>query len=174
MFLNQIVKNRRSIRRYKDQPLSRDQIDTICQAALGAPSANNKKPVHLLLIDKGPDIERIASVKEGSANFYANAPLCILVLVDRDKAPLTYMQDASIAAAYLQAQVADMGLGSCWINLLGRKSQDGRESEQVLKDWFNIPENLFINCLIPVGYPDENPGPRELEDGNDRVHRGSF
>lgn len=174
MFLDDIVRRRRSIRKYKEEALDPAQVELICQAALGAPSANNRKPVDLVLIDKREDIERIASVKEGSAPFYAQAPLCILVLVDRDRAGLTYMQDGAIAAAYLQAQVADLGLGSCWINLLGRKHPDGRLAEEVLKDWFHIPENYFINCVIPVGYPAEDPGPREAEDWKVRVHRGGF
>lgn len=174
MFLDEIVRKRRSIRKFKEDELSQDQINLICQAALEAPSANNKKPVELLLIQNRQDIEKIASVKVNSPNFYANVPLCILVLVDKELAGLTYMQDASIAAAYIQAQVADMGLGSCWINLLGRKHPDGREASQVLREWFAIPEKYFINCVIPVGYPNEIPSPRKKEEIRKRIHLGAF
>ena len=66
-----------------------------------------------------------------------------------------FVEDASIAAVFMQLQAEELGLGSCWIQVRNRCAADGTPAEDIVRDTLSIPENLTVECIITVGHKDE-------------------
>lgn len=106
--------NRRSIRRYTDQPVSSDQLDLILKAGQAAPSAMNQQPWYFVAIQRKDMIEQLASLLTENEDPYYNAPLLIVVFADKKAySPVT---DAALAIANMMLAAQALQLGTCWID----------------------------------------------------------
>ena len=85
-----------------------------------------------------------------------------MVTVD-STASEAWIEDASVAASFMQLQAADLGLGSCWIQVRGRFAADGTPSEEYVQDALGIPETCPVLCIITIGHKDEVRKPQDLE-----------
>lgn len=83
-----------------------------------------------------------------------------MILGDKELSPGTYFQDECIAATIMQLQVHDMGLGSCWVNIVGGQYDENTTSYEYLLKEFDIPEKFDIQCIIGIGHPAEDPEPK--------------
>lgn len=109
---------RRSVRAYKPEQISKDELDAVLKAGLCAPSAMNRQPTVMLVVQ---DKETIALLSKLNAQvmgrdidpFYA-APTVIVVLADRTVP--THIEDGSLVLGNLMNAANALGLGSCWIN----------------------------------------------------------
>src|SRR5699024_455063 len=109
----------------------------ILSCGLRAPSAKNARPVELIVVKEKKTLKELGSFKERNAHFIPEAAGAIVVVVNRQKAPATYEEDASIVCSYLELAIADLGLGSCWVNAIGNNHADGRPAGEVLKEMFH-------------------------------------
>ncbi|MGL5760348.1 MAG: nitroreductase family protein, partial [Cetobacterium sp.] len=73
-------------------------------------------------------------------------------------------EDASIVSFSIQLKAFELELGSCWINVKDRKTSDNTESEEYIKNNFNIPSHLKIVSIISLGYPNEHKPPHDDKD----------
>lgn len=174
MELIDVIKNRRSIRKFEDKKVEREKIEACLEAARLAPSACNSQPWHFIVIDE-PEIKD-KFCKEAFSGVYAmtkwaeKAP--VLIAAVSDKGSFTsrignffrrtefYLVDQGIACEHLVLRAWDLGLGSCWIGWLN--------SDKAEK-FFNLPKGKKIEHLIALGYPAENPTPRPRTALNDIV-----
>ena len=109
--------NRRSIRRYTDQPVSSDQLDLILKAGQAAPSAMNQQPWYFVAIQRKDMIEQLASLLTENEDPYYNAPLLIVVFADKKAySPVT---DAALAIANMMLAAQALQLGTCWMITAG-------------------------------------------------------
>jgi nitroreductase len=69
-------------------------------------------------------------------------------------------EQVMIAVAYMTLEAVNQGLGTCWVGAMSPK-----DAHQVM----NLPDNLFVQALIPLGYPDEDPKPRPRKDFDEIV-----
>lgn len=101
--------NRRSIRRYTDQPVSSDQLDLILKAGQAAPSAMNQQPWYFVAIQRKDMIEQLASLLTENEDPYYNAPLLIVVFADKKAySPVT---DAALAIANMMLAAPGTAVG---------------------------------------------------------------
>ena len=101
--------NRRSIRRYTDQPVSSDQLDLILKAGQAAPSAMNQQPWYFVAIQRKDMIEQLASLLTENEDPYYNAPLLIVVFADKKAySPVTDAGDCQYDAGGAGAAVGDV------------------------------------------------------------------
>lgn len=174
MNLDQVIRKRRSVRNFSDQALTKEEINALAETALMAPSAVNYRPVELIIVTDPEKINQLASFKTHYAQFIDQAPVAFIVIGDSRKLERTIVQDTSIVTTQLMLKAIDLGLGSCWVNVPGGEHEDGRPADQVLRDWFDIPDHYYINAVIPVGHPVTEPEPRDYDDLEEKIHREKF
>ncbi len=152
MDFRDLVQKRRSIRKYTDEELSPEQVQTILRAALMAPTSKSTRAWHFVVVDERGTIERLSQCKSAGAEFVAGAPLAVVVLMDTEATDV-WVEDASIAAAAMQYQAADLGLGSCWAQVRGRGLADGTPADEVLRGLLGYPDTCTAEAIIAFGHP---------------------
>ena len=152
MEFKDIVQKRRSIRKFTDQELSPEQTQTILRAALMSPTSKSTRAWHFIVVDNKELLRQVAQCKSAGADFVADAPLAVIVLMDQEKTDV-WVEDASIAAVTMQYQAAELGLGSCWAQVRLRGHMDGPLADEILRDIFGYPSNFIAECIIAFGYP---------------------
>lgn len=156
---------RRSVRKYTAEPVKDEVLDKVLEAGLYAPTAkNNQKPIMVAVRDK-ETIDKLskanAAIMGVETDPFYGAPCVIVVLAD--PAMPTWIDDGSLVMGNLLNAAHALGLGSCWINR-AREYYDTAEGKELLKKW-GIPESYrgVGNCIL--GYPDEEPAPKERQEG---------
>jgi nitroreductase len=140
----EVLKSRRSIRKYKDTPVSRDKILKLLEAARIAPSASNKQPWHFIVVEDKEKIRQLAK-----SEWAAKAPMMIVGLADQESSPNWCSNDLGVALEHIALTATDLGLGLCWMGQTGR--------EDLIKKLLDIPDNYRPVVVMPIGVPDESP-----------------
>ena len=117
---------RRSIRKFKDEPISQEIIEELLIAAMSAPSACNKRPWEFYIITNK---DKLQELKKASRFARYDAPLAIVVCGNLSHAlPLSFssywIQDCSAATQNILLRVTDLGLGAVWCHALSKVSSD--------------------------------------------------
>lgn len=155
--LQQLLLERHSIRRYTDQPLPAEDVKTILEAALLAPSSKSKRPWQFVVVDDRSTLAALSECKDFGAKPLAGAAMAVAVVSDPAESDC-WLEDASIAAIFMHLQAAALGIGSCWIQIMGRDK--GEESaEDIVRTILDIPESLKVPCIMTFGYSDETRKP---------------
>lgn len=150
----ELAQERYSVRSYLERPVEKEKIMAILEAARLAPSAVNYQPVHFIVITDPTIKDRV--VDAYPRDWFRNAPVLIVACGDhsqswkrkdgKDHCDI----DVAIAVDHLILAAADVGLGTCWVCAF-----DAEKVHEVLE----LPDNLEVTALIPVGYPDDNRRP---------------
>lgn len=172
-FHNLIV-NRRSIRKYTQEPLTPEAVQSLLEAALLAPTSKNSRAWHFVVIEDRGDLERLSHCKSNYATSIAGCSLAIVIAMDEAKDE-AYIEDAAVAASYIQLQAADLGLGSCWVQVRGRFTADNESSEEIVREITGIPDEYPVICIISIGHKDEERRPQNVDKLLwERVHVGRY
>ena len=165
MELSEVIRKRRSIRKFKDDPIPKEMINEIIKSAMFAPSAVNRRPVHLLVIEDRETIGKIRKLRESAFRFLETAPLAIVIAVENVG---TWESDGAIVSTFIQLTCVDLGLGSCWGHIAEIVENEARKL-------LNIPERYRVLCVVGIGYPDEEKSPHdESEIDEKRIHWERF
>jgi nitroreductase len=161
---------RRSIRRYTDQPVEPEKLDLLLQAAMAAPSAMNCRPWEFIVVT---DPERLAQFRSRLAFGNRNAPAAIVVcgnpgLSTNPAARLFWVQDCSAAAENILIAAVGLGLGTVWIGV-----HPVSAFVKVVRQSMALPRKVTPLCIIYVGYPVEDKPARTQYDPQ-RVHRQKY
>ncbi len=161
MFLS-LIQKRRSIRKFLQKPVEREKIDMLIEAALRAPSSMGSKPCELIIVTERDLLEKLSMAKQHGSTFLKNAPLGIVVCADPDKSDV-WVEDASIVSIFVQLTAESMGLGNCWIQIRERAHNNSQSAQEYISRLLNVPENIKVESIIAVGYPDEQKPPHKKE-----------
>ena len=153
-----LLKQRRSIRKYKDKAVEQEKLDIILKSALLSPSSRGIRPWEFIVVTDKEMLEKLSQCKAHSAQFLKDAPLGIVVIADSTASDV-WIEDVSIASTIIQLTAQSLGLGSCWIQVRNRKTADNRSSEDYIKELLNIPEKYSVDNIIAIGYPAEEKKP---------------
>lgn len=169
-----LIVARRSIRRYTDEPIEPGDVKLILEAALLAPTSKSARDWQFVAVEDPQKLSLLAGCKPHGANPIEGCRLAIAVLGNPELSD-AWVEDASIAAAYIQLQAADLGLGSCWIQVRGRFTADDIPSEEYIQEQLGIPDTLPVLCVITLGHPAEERKPQNVEKLLwERVHIGQW
>lgn len=157
-----LLKNRRSIRKYKEEKVNEGVVEILLKSILKSPSGNNINPWEVIYVDDKELISKLSISKAKGARFLADAPQCLVILADESKTDV-WIEDASIATTIAHLTAESLGLGSCWIQIRNRLTADGISSEEYVRELMGIPSNLRVEAIIAFGYPDEQKKPRSEE-----------
>lgn len=157
-----LVKARRSVRRYSRKPVPRRIIDRCLEAARLAPSACNSQPWSFVVVDAPDAVAAIAPRVFGGIysmnSFVKDAPVLVAVVTERStyaarlggffKGTQYNLIDIGIACEHLILQAAEEGVGTCWL---------GWFDEKALKKALGLPRGSRVDILISMGYAADVP-----------------
>ena len=146
MELLEAIRTRRSIRRFKKEPVPPELIEKMLEAARWAPSSVNSQPWEFIVVT-GPETKKRISRSFNFSSFLNEAPLAIAVVVDRLRTACP-VQDGTTAAYAIWLAAHDLGLGACWIN---------PNIPSGIKKILGIPFTKKLITVLAIGYPDEAP-----------------
>ncbi len=152
------IYRRRSIRKYIQAPVSAEEIETLLRAAMAAPSANNRKPWHFIVVQERDRLDQIAAAHPFAKMVY-EAPALIVVCGDTQRSPRYWVQDCSAATENILLAAATLGLGSVWLGVHPRL-----ERREVLHALFALPEHIEILSMVALGHAAEQKEARTQYD----------
>lgn len=158
--LSDLLKTRRSIRKFEDREVEKEKVDTILKSALLAPSSMSRKPLQFIAVTDTECLQKLSLCREPSPRYLAAAPLAIVVIADNGASDV-WVEDASIAATFMQLTAQDLGLGSCWIQVRKRFRGEQGTAEEYIKKTLEIPEQYSVECMLAIGYAGEEKKPYE-------------
>ena len=147
------IKNRRTIRRFKSDPIEEEKLQAILDAGRWAPSFSNLQPWKFIVIkDQNLKKELDKAARESVLHLGINeAPVIILVCVDRRIDPLHAIEAGAAATQNMTLAATSLGLGAGWIGIWGT------EAEVSIRKIFKLPETVRAVSLLPLGIPGESP-----------------
>ena len=149
-----LLRARRSIRRFTSQPVEPEKIDLLLEAALRSPSSKGNTPWQFIVVQDRQRIDQLAVAKAHGATFLKNAPLAIVVCADPAQSDV-WVEDASIATTLIHLEAAGLGLGSCWVQIRLRQREDQTSSQDYLASLLGLPAGLMVLAIVGIGYPAE-------------------
>ena len=162
MTLLDVMLKRRSTRTFNDEPVTKDELEKILQAALLAPTSMNRKPCNFLVVERKETLVELSRCKNHGADLISGADKAIVVVADTMIAD-TWCEDSSIALTYMHLMAAELNLGSCWVQIHLR-DKDGIDAEKVVRDIVKIDDHYRIVGIMALGHSDDIPEPHTLED----------
>lgn len=173
MFMDLIAK-RRSIRRFTDEKIETEKIELLKEAALRAPSSRGVNPWEFIFIADRNLLQKLSGAKPHGSTFLKDAQLGIVVCADPEKSDV-WVEDASIAAIFIQLAATYLELGSCWIQIRERLHDKTQTAEAYIADQLNIPSHLKVEAIIAIGYPADSKSPHPKENlQNEKVHLNQY
>lgn len=153
----QLLKTRRSIRKYTVEEVSKEEILKVIQAALFSPTSNNSKSCEFIVVRDKDLLSKLSNSKPGSS-FLKDANLGIIIMGNSSLSDV-WIEDASIAASNIHLISHELGLGSCWIQIRNRNYTDDISAEEYIKNLLNIPKNVHVLAIASIGHSAEKKDP---------------
>ena len=150
----ELARERFSVRKFDSRPIEDEKLQKVLETGLIAPTAKNYQPFRIYVIKSE---EAIAKIKEVTNCTYG-APVVLMYTYDLaeewlnplDPSCTSGQQDTSIVATHVMMQAADLGLGTCWVNMF---------DPTLAAELFDIPETEIPLLLMPIGYASEEAEP---------------
>ena len=170
----ELVKTRRSHRKFSSEEIAPEAVQLIMRAALMSPTSKSQRAWQFVVVDDKTDIEKLADAKNLGSQFMKGAPLAVVVLGDPMQNDC-WVEDGSIAAISMQYQAEELGLGSCWVQMRGRGLDDGTPADEVIRGILGIPANYNVLCVVAFGhYIDERKPQNEDNLKWENVHASKW
>ncbi len=158
--LSDVLKSRRSIRKFQARPVEQEKVDALVESALRSPSAVDRRPWHFVVVTDADLLRGLSEAKASGSSFMASAPLAVVVCAEPEKSDV-WIEDASIAATILHLTATDLGLGSCWIQIRLRDHDSQSSAEAHVVKVLGLPPGMAVESIIAIGYPAENKPPHD-------------
>ena len=153
MEFSELIVSRYSVRSYKPDPVAKDKLYQILEAARIAPTAANRQPFRVIVLDNKGRKDELKRVYR--ADWLSDAPTVICVCMVPSEGWVRKQDnknhdeiDAAIAMDHIILAATNLGLGTCWIAAF---------DPDAAREVFNLPENLVPVLLTPLGYPADEP-----------------
>ncbi len=161
-----LLKSRRSIRRYKPDPVPEEMIEQLMEAGRWAPSASNRQPWAFVVVRDEALRRRVAQLAGVLFIRWAHvedAPLLIVLCGDaRNAAYRRFLhEDVGLAGSQIMLQAHALGLGSCWLGGIDRRA---------IGEALGAPPSMEVIGVLTVGFPDEDPPPPPRKPLGEIVH----
>ena len=178
--LLEIIKNRRSIRKYQNKEINELLLLKLLESARLAPSGSNTQPWHFIIIR---DYNKKKEIVENSnnQNWMLTAPVFIVCVADISSTPndsineiseespdeeiKQIIRDTSIAIEHIVLQATHEGLGTCWVSWFQQKN---------IRPLLNIPNDKYVVCVLTLGFPAEKPKERPRKNIEQIIHYNNW
>lgn len=170
------IVDRRSIRKYLNQEVTKEQILTVLEAARLAPSGSNTQPWRFIVVTSQETKEKIV-MADHNQKWMLDAPVLIVCVADiscrisetsemvLDENTSCHelkqiIRDTAISVEHILLQATHLGLGSCWT---------GWYEQEAMKKALNISKDKYVVGVVTLGYAAENPAPRKRKEMDEIV-----
>lgn len=149
-----LMKDRRSIRKFKPDPIEDEKIEKLLEAARWTQSASNRQPWRFIVIKNKETISKLQDAAK-FGDFVSQAPMVIAIIANKKRSPNWYIHDTSMAAHQICLMAWALDLGTCWIG-----SMDRIKAAEVLE----LDKNEYVTTILPIGYFYKKPAPTSRKD----------
>lgn len=154
------IMTRTSIRSFTDQAVANETVETLLRAGMAAPTAVNAQPWHFVVVNERAKLDELAGTNR-HGDMLRQAPLAIVVCGNMEKAmkgpgQAFWIQDCSAATENILLAAHALGLGAVWTGCYPIEERVATVSEVL-----GLPETIVPLCVIVMGYPNENPQPKD-------------
>lgn len=152
------IMTRTGIRAYQDKPVEDEKLELLLKAGMAAPSGLNTQSWGFVVVKKKELLQALADSLP-NARMLANAPVAIVACGDMTTTPPIegyWAQDVSAATENILLAAHGLGLGAVWTGVYLRPDRT-----RAVRNVLNMPEHLVPLSVIPIGYPAENPVPKD-------------
>lgn len=169
MDLFEAIHKRRSVRRFKPDPVTAETLHRVLDAARWAPSAGNMQSAEFIIVRDPAIKQQLVGAALGQA-FIAQAPIVIVACADTQRSAIKYgergkilysIQDTSAAVQNLILSAHDLGLSTCWV---------GAFFEDKVAEILGVPAGVVPMAIIPLGYSDSKPVSPPRSDLTEMIH----
>ena len=170
----ELLRKRRSTRKFTSEKVSAEAVETLMEAALRAPASRSINPWEFVVVDDPELLQKLSRSKQHGSEFLSGAPLAIVVCADETKSDV-WVEDCSIAAILIQCTAVSLGLGSCWAQIRNRKHDARQNAEAYIQELLGLPQGIKVECVIGIGHPAEHPRPLPAEKlQRDKIRRNRW
>jgi nitroreductase len=176
----EVVRRRRSIRRYEDRDVPDEVIAEVLELATHAPSSMNGQPWSFIIVRDAETKRRLSELKNRfcppekrsfRAEFLSQAPVIVVVGVDRHRSFGRDLENGVLATAWLLLAAQEKGLGSVYLSAY-QPHDPGLQIE--IGKLLHLPAETRAVTLLPLGYPAETPVPKEVRPLTEILHHEHF
>ena len=167
MDFQELVRKRYSVRAYKPDPVEEDKLGRILEAARLAPTAANRQPFRVIVLETKGREEELRRVY--GRDWFIQAPLVLAVCAVPAESWVRKYDgwsaaevDATIAMTHMVLAAAEEGLGTCWIAAFDPKGA---------RDVLGLPADVIPSAFTPLGYPADTPSPKKRRPPAELVRR---
>lgn len=169
----ELAQKRRSLRSYRPDPVEKEKLEYVLECARLAPSWKNLQCWRFIVIEDPEKKETITTAfaeTNPGRKALNQAPLIIVLCAVPSESEVwegkDYMMlDAGLAMEHLILAAAEQGLGTCWQGLF---------SEEKVKEILQVPEDVRVLAMTPLGYPAEERNPRPRKELSQIVFKGAW
>lgn len=170
MNLLDIMRSRRSVRKYTGEPIADESMEAILQAGLLSASSRGFRPWEFIVVRNKETLEKMASCRDGSANMLKGADAAVVVIADGGKSDV-WIEDCAIVMSNMHLMADSLGIGSCWIQGRLRTAAEGGSTEDYLRNLLGFPENLKLEAVLSLGMPQQHAPAYELDSlATEKIH----
>ena len=152
-----LAKERYSVRSFKTEQVKDEDIKLILEAGRVAPTAKNNQPQKIYVVKSKENVDKLSSI----CKCIYGAPCVLVVGYDKDrdwknKQMPGYSSgetDSSIVLTHMMLQAWEIGVGSVWVGMF---------NDEEVRSTLNLPSNIRVTALMPIGYPSENSKPIQM------------
>ncbi len=148
----EVIKRRRSVRKFEAKPIPQDTIKDILDCARLAPTANNVQPWLFGAVTDGTLRKQISELTD-YGKFIKDSPVCVAVFCDATTK--YFLEDGCAATENILLACTAYGIGSCWV--AGHK----KPYADAVRKLLNVPEPYTLIALIAAGYSKQKPSPKK-------------
>ncbi|KXA89319.1 hypothetical protein AKJ37_04460 [candidate division MSBL1 archaeon SCGC-AAA259I09] len=173
MDVSKAIKERRSVRNFKPDPVPEKDLLKILDAGRWAPSSGNTQPLELIVVKEPKTKEKLAKAARGQS-FVSEAPVVIVVCANIPRTERRYgergrnlyvIQDTAAAAQNIHLMAYALGYATCWV---------GSFHDDMVAEVIEAPEKIRPLAIIPLGKPKKIPKTPSRRDLENIIHENKF
>jgi nitroreductase len=142
-----LIYSRQKVRDFTDAPVSNEQVEALLKAAMAAPSVQDRRPWHFVVVRKREMLESLARVHK-YAYMLARAQVAIVVCGDQKVSDKYWVEDGCVATQNLLLAAKALGLGGVWISIYPKKKH-----QKAVRETLDIPDRMGVLCILAIGMP---------------------
>lgn len=148
MDFEDIIRKRTSVRKFSDKKLEQEKLDRILEAGRLAPTAKNSQPIKIYVIQSNEGVMKL----DKATRCRYGAETILIICGNKDDAYhkgtyTTYEMDSCIVGTHMMLEATNLGVDNIWVESF---------DENILREVFNIPDELTPVLLMPLGYKAED------------------
>lgn len=142
-----LVYSHQRVREFTDDPVSDESVEAMLKAAMAAPSVQDRRPWHFVVVRQRKTLDQLAKVHK-YAYMLERAQLAIIVCGDQKASEKYWVEDGCVATQNLLLAARALGLGGIWISLYPKK-----KPQRIVQELLAIPEHIGVLCILALGTP---------------------